>query len=203
MPAPTVIFSVAEARAFGALQLASAVTYPDATIQAAEVDIRAEFEHILGYYPIPTTVSAEVYDGDGTSSLHLKRPEVTAVAAITTVATDGTTTAFTAGELTDLIVYGRGKLVRRAGSVFPRGEGNVRVTYTCGLATVPGDLKRAAMQVCVRRLIGTDAPFEMSGGTMDGVNWSLVVDPSRGRWYGWDQVDGVLNRYRRVMPGIA
>jgi len=197
------LFSVAEARAFDKTQLASATTYPDATITAAEVQINAEFADILGYYPISTVTTAELYDGDGSTSLLLVRPEVTAVSAITDTNTAGTVTTYDSDDLSDLAIYPRGELVRRSRGVFTSGHRNISVTYTSGLATLPGDLKQAALMVCVRRLCATDVPWESTGGTYEGINWTVTIDPSRNRWYGNDKVDGPLQRLRRVLPGIA
>lgn len=201
--AGTALFTIAEARAFDKAQLANATTYPDATIEDTEADIRAEFAEILGFHLVPTVVT-ECLDGDGSSDLLLSYPEVTAVSAVNIIDTDGTSTAFTAAELSDLIVFNRGKLVRRGGDTFDIGTYNVQVTYTAGLTSLPGRLKRAALMVCVRRLVPTDVPWEATGGQFDGgINWTLTVDPSRNRWYGNDQVDGVLAFYRRRLPGIA
>ncbi len=202
MPAPTAIFTASEARVFDKGQLASVADYPDATITAAEVDIRTEFTAVLGFYPIPTS-TVEYADGDGTPELLLTYPEVTAVSAVSYIDTVGAATAFTAAELADLIIYPQGKLRRRGGSAFTAGYRNYAVTYTSGLATVPGDLKRAALWVCERRLVASDVPVEAETGNWEGINWAATVDPSRNRWYGNHRVDGVLARYRRVLPGVA
>ncbi len=200
--AGTALFTVAEARAFDKAQLASVASYSDATIEATEADIRAEFAEIIGYYPVPT-VTTEYVDGDGTCELLLTYPEVTEVSTVAYIDTDGTSTTFTADELADLIVYPRGKIRRRGGSAFTAGYQNYAVTYTSGPTSVPGDLKRAALWVCERRLVASDVPAEAETGNWEGINWAATVDPSRNRWYGNHRVDGVLARYRRVLPGVG
>jgi len=197
------VFTAAEARTFDKGQLADGAAYPAATIEAAEIDISAEFADILGFYPVSTVTTAEIYDGTGTEELMLVRPYVTTLVAIVVTDTDHVADTWTLDELADVAVYESGRLVCTTGGYFPLGHQNVAVTYISGLTTVPGDLQRAALMVCVRRLCATDVPWEVTSGNYEGFNWTATVDPSRNRWYGNDRVDGVLARYRRMLPGIA
>ena len=130
-------------------------------------------------------------------------PRSTSVTALTDTDANHVVTTYSAGDLLDLAIYPRGRIVHRQG-IFTYGYHNISVTYKSGLATVPGDLKRAALMVCVRRLAASDIPWESASGSFDGgINWTMTIDPTRNRWYGNDRVDGVLMRYRRVLPGVA
>ena len=95
------LFSVAEARAFDKAQLASTTDYPNASIIAKEVEIRAFLARVCGVDFIATTHTDEYHDGDWSHTLMLDWPLVTAVTAVS-YREDATWTAFTADELADL-----------------------------------------------------------------------------------------------------
>lgn len=214
MPDPTTIFSVAEARAFDKVQLTSATTFPDAIITAKEAAIRAKFERIIGVSLVPTT-HTEYLDGDGTCVLYLghhnpwaeSTPRPVEVTSITVIATDNTETAFTVAELADLVCYPY-KLVRRSG-YFEAGCRNIKVVYKTGYVTCPEDIKQAALQVLVLPQPDGIMPAAVSAyadqGDDNGIKWTRVKDPDRGRWYGNELVDAVLREHRAMeqMPGIA
>jgi hypothetical protein len=213
MPDITTIFSVADARGFDKAQLTSAVTYPDAAITAAEVAIRAEFERIIGVALIPTS-TAEVLDGNDTDTLFLAHhnpyseftPRPVSVTACVITDRDGVTyETFDADDLSDLACYPSGEVIRLTNGRFLRGRRNVTLTYSHGFTAVQPDIQRAALIECVRRLAPTSVPFSGTGGTEDGITWARLRDPSRGRWYGMEEIDGVLNQYRarETAPGIA
>lgn len=208
--ADTVIFSAAEARAFDKKQLANAQTYPDATIVAQEVAIRARFERIIGVRLI-AAANTEYYDGDGTATLYLRQhnpfaeatPRSVTLTSVTTIATDDTETALTAPELTNVVKY-PDKLVRRSG-YFTAGSRNIKVVYTTGYVTVPVDIKTAALWACVQELIPTSLPSSVIDGADGTINWSRVKDPSRGRYYGNEAIDSVLREHQMIesIMGVA
>lgn len=215
MPAITEIFSVAEARAFDKGQLFDSGSYSDAVITAAEAAIRGEFARVIGVALIPTE-TVETLDGDGTDTLYLANhnpysetnPRPVSVSATTIAESDGTThETFDADDLTDLASYPSGEIVRRERGTFLAGRRNVEVTYTHGFDAVQADIKRAALQALTQRLIPTSVPFTGEGGyaTEGGVDWSRMKDVKRERWYGVNEIDGVLNQYRmrEMLPGIA
>jgi len=201
----TTIFTVGEARAYDKAQLTSSTTYPSATITAAEIDIRAKFERIIGI-PLTATAFTEYYDGDGTNTLFLRHhqpyaaatPSPVTLTSVTVISTDDTETAFTAGELSDCVKY-PDKLVRRTG-VFDSGTRNIKVVYTCGYTSIPDDIKKAALQVLLLPPPKGLVPSSVTSFAIDGsegtINYTTQVDPERGRWYGNESIDGTL-RYHR------
>ncbi|MCK9629943.1 MAG: IPT/TIG domain-containing protein [Bacteroidales bacterium] len=193
----SVLFSVAEARAFDKLQLASATTYPAAAIAAKESEIRAAFEKICGVAFVPTTVTTEAYDGDGSASLILRNHRVTAVTAISI---DGT--ALTAGELSTTDYSGglaidalTGVVTRRSG-IFASGRQNVLVSYTHGWASVPAMIKRAALIVCINEMKTSDVPANADSYGMGGVSMSFTRgDGYQENWYSYPEVVKALRMY--------
>lgn len=216
MADPTTIFSVADARAYDKRFLENSAQYTDAAITAKEAAIRAKFERIIGV-ALVTTTSTEYYDGDGTPELYLAHhmpwsaptPSPVTLVSVTVIATDGTETAFSTEELENVVKYPH-KLVRVSG-VFTRGNRNIKVVYSHGYVNCPEDIKQAALQVAVLPppdgLIPSAVTSYATGGTDDNgnINWTRVKDPSRGRWYGHESIDGVLRDYRSIetMPGVA
>ena len=208
------IFTVAEARAYSKTKLESTAVYSNAVITAKEAAIRAKFERIIGV-ALTATASTEYYDGDGTATLYLAHhnpwaeatPRSVSVPSVTVISIDGTETAFTATELSDLVCYPH-KLVRRSGA-FATGSRNVRVVYTHGYSTVPEDIKQAAMEVLTMQppdgLVPTNVTSYATDGSDGTVNWSRVKDAARSRWFGNEMVDSVLREHRdlETLPGIA
>lgn len=198
------LFSIAEARAFDRAQLASDTTYPDATITAAETRIRAELTDICQVYFVPTSTS-EWHDGDGTAEIILDEREVTAVTACVIYDSSRTVSeTFDDDDILDLAIDSWGRATRRRNGTFLTGHKNIHVTYSHGYATVPEDIKRAALIVLVNQL----CPQNMGDRT---VSWSSggnsfefpAQDGARGRWYGLPEVYDIIRRYNRTPPGLA
>lgn len=208
------LFTPAEARAYDKDQLTSAALFPDATITAKEIAIRARFERIIGVC-LYTTTHTEYYDGDGTDTLRLGHhmpwasatPSPVTLTSVTVIGTDDTETAFTTDELADVVKYSY-KLVRRSG-IFAQGNRNIKVVYQTGYTTAPDDIKQAALQVLLLPppdgLVSSSVPSYATGGSESGVNWARVKDSGRGRWYGNELIDAVLREHRdlETLPGHA
>ena len=206
------LFDVQTARVFDKGQLVSATLYPDATIIAREVAIRAKFERIIGV-SLSATEHTAYYDGDGGNVLMIghhnpyaeSTPRPVTLTSVTVIATDATETDFTAAELTNT-VKSPGDLVRRSGR-FPRGQRNIKVVYTTGYTSAPQDIIDAALWACIEDLMPSSIPSNaIDGSEMQGaINWSKVKDPERGRWWGNENVDAVLREHRALetLPGIA
>jgi hypothetical protein len=126
--------------------------------------------------------------------------KVTSVTAVTCYGSDGVTVSetFDATDITDLAVYPYGKIVRRSRGSFPAGHLNVKLTYVHGLASVPADIKEAALVATERYLIPSPMPHAAISGDGEQYNWEFNVDPARLRWCGLNKIDGVLNRYRSM-----
>jgi hypothetical protein len=205
------LFSVPEARAFKVgdrAPLGDAAVYSDAAITAAEAGIAAAFADICGVAFVPTTETATVIDAWGGDALLLPRRRVTAISAADYRSAGGTTwTALTAGELATLELSEAG-IVRWPGGSWPRGAGTVRVAYTHGYAAVPYDIKRAALILCWRWLIGENLGdrmlsrsdgqgaterFAVAGGSLGGTRF----------WFGYPDVDATLARYAASGVGVG
>lgn len=100
------------------------------------------------------TYTDQVHDGDGTQRLYLNNWPVSAVTAVKSVASDGSTTTLdsTAYRLVDSEYLYRLGSTETAwespspfsgyrGPCFTEGDGNYSVSYTAGYATAPDDLK--------------------------------------------------------------
>ena len=84
------------------------------------------------------------------------------------------------------------RLVLR-GLVFPRGRGNVRVSYQAGFAAPPADLTQACIEMVSLRYREKDRVGLVSKGLAgETTAYSLKDMP--------ESVRTLLNRYRRVVP---
>jgi hypothetical protein len=206
------LFTVTEARTYDNA-LANETAYPSPDIEAKEIAIRVKFERVIGVALEPTTLT-EYCDGNGSDTLFLAHhnpwsepnPRPVTVTSVSLVAVDGTETAFAADELAVIVAYDN-KLIRRSG--WPHGRRNIKVVYTHGYVEAPDDIKGAALvALCLPKPDGLKpvyVPGTAYEGDMDGIRWSRVKDPDRGRWYGHEGVDAVLREHRAVetLPGIA
>jgi hypothetical protein len=199
----TTLFTVAEARAFDKAQLASATTYTDAAILAAESRIREDFYAICAVQFVPTS-KTEWQDGDGSNSLILREQEVQSVESC--LIYDSTMTlseTLDAAALADLAVEEWGSVTRRSHGYFLRGHKNVCITYTHGYATTPAAIKYAALRLLVWQLVPNNVDQRMTALTADGHTWSMAVAGRTNQWYGLPEVDSALQRYNHTMPSIG
>jgi hypothetical protein len=200
--ASVALFTIAEARAFDKAQLASATDYPDATISEKETEIAEFFGKVCGVNFCPTTYTDEYHDGDGTASLLLDWPLVTAITAAS-MRDDTTWTALTATELAQLQVFKTGE-VYWDGGYWHVGRRNIKVTYTAGHAVAPELIKRAALMICVTELPSTNVPFSADSYEAGGMNVSYAEgDGYNDNWSRIADVRRAIRLYSMKMPGIA
>lgn len=198
----TPLFTVAEARAFDKLQLASATTYPAATIIAKEAEIREFLSRVCGVDFIPTTHTDEYHDGDGTGTLMLDWPKVTSITAAST-RSDTTWTDLDATELGQLQVSDTG-IVYWDGSYWPRGTRNLKFTYAAGYTAVPTAVKRAALLIAVTELPTSNVSFSAESYEGGGMNVSFAEgDGYNGAWSRIAEVRRAIRLYSRRLPGVA
>lgn len=192
------LFEIAEARSFDKGQLASEAKYPDAVISEAEAGIREAFAQICGVSFVPVDVTA-VLDGNGLVTLVLPDQQVTAVTAVSVSGT-----ALTSDELAALVVDTAGLVTRPDGAVWACGARNISVSYTAGYASVPYEIKRAALILCVNQLRPTDlGDRTMSISSEAGTFRLATAGMGRDTWYGLPLVDSVLARYRVARVGVG
>ena len=197
------LFNLAEARAFDNAALTSATDYPTATILAARDRISESFEQVCAV-PFGLAYGREVLDGSGDDELWLSAGRVESVRSIK-VRTAGTTTwtAYTAGELADVLVERNGRLTRETLGAFLWGRRNIAVEYEYGYQPVPEEIKRASLWLLRDQLAGTDLPRNAISQSSELGTFSLSVPGLRGSYYGLPQVDEVVNRYSRRLPGVG
>ncbi len=208
MADPTALFTETDARAFNGAALDDSSRYPTAEITAVEATIRAEFARLCRIQFIPTSTTV-VLNGCASSSIRLPlhnplREQPPRYLSITAASIDGV--ALTAAELADLAAEPNGRVTRKTlGSWLGAAPniGNVSITARHGYATVPGDIKRAALVVLLAQLLPSEiAPNATSYN--DGMMTYQIG--YAGDWphpYGLHEVDAVLLRYREERVTIA
>jgi hypothetical protein len=206
-PAPTALFTVAEARAFDGGVLANATTYPDATIIAAEARIRQTFSSplVCDVAFIPTVEADEAQDGGGARTLVLNHSKLISVSA---ASIDGV--ALTAAQLSEtdyssgLAVYREEGYIARRSGCWMAGRLNCLVTYSHGWAAVPADVKRAALMLLVAQLPKSVSSNMATRFSDDSGSYDLFQPSGNpGYWYAIPEVNAILRLYSRAMPGIA
>lgn len=199
------LFTLYEARQFDGQALANTSDYPTASIEAARNRITDAFAEICEVSFIPR-YRYQTLSGDDTELLHLDsryRP----ITAIRTVETrSGTTwTAYDSDDLADLFFDDYGVLYRETRGLFTLGRRNVRVGYEYGYQQVPLEIKRAALRLLVSFLGATQTDWDPRATSMSneaGVI-SLATPGLRGSYFGLPEVDSILHRYRRHVPGVG
>ena len=196
------LFTVAEARAFDKLQLESVDDFSDAVIVAKEAEIREFLCQTCGVDFVPTVHTDEHQDGLGSSSVLLDWPLPTSIAAAST--RGGTTwTALTTDELAALQLYDTGEVLWDCG-YWPAGRNNVKLTYTAGHATVPDEIKRAALLVAVTELPTSNVPFSAESYDAGGMSVSFAQgDGFNDNWSRIAEVRRAMRLYSRKLPGVA
>lgn len=201
MADPTALFTVAEARSFDRGQLTDNTVYSDAVISAMEAEIREQFEQICGVSFIPKTESDYHIDGTGERTLWLPFAKLISVSAATVYdSSGGIAEVFDAEDLADLACYEDGRVVRKMRGVWTTGCKNVNLTFKHGHQTVPQAVKRAALMLCVHRLVGSDVdPRATSLQTETGsISLAIVGDMTELPF-----VNAVLKQYSQKVPGVA
>lgn len=189
------LFSTAEARAFvlkGQTPLSSTDQFPDAAITSAAARIKAAFEDICLVALEPVTGVVHRFNGDDRPVVWVPHFEVTAVTAA-----DNNGTALDAAQLAQLDIDPWGRISYDGGrwSANPFVSRNCSVTYTHGLASVPADIKWAALIVCIEELQGQSVTGRAIAQTNELGTVRLSTADGINRWYGIPAVDAVLRRY--------
>lgn len=132
----------------------------------------------------------ETRDGDGGSSLVLRKWPVISVTSVTV---DGTAIAARAA-VTDSGWTRNESTIRLSGYTFTRGTANVVVVYSAGYATVPADLEQAVIEHVAMTFRASDRQGLASAS---GGGESAVYDAGRE----WASIQGKLDPYREVIVG--
>jgi uncharacterized phiE125 gp8 family phage protein len=128
-------------------------------------------------------------DGNGSDTLVLRNFPIVSVAELRI---NGAVIAAAASDSAIGYWHDDSRLVLR-GLVFPRGRGNVRVSYQAGFASPPADLTQACIEMVSLRYREKDRVGLVSKGLAgETTAYSLKDMP--------ESVRTLLNRYRRVVP---
>lgn len=182
--------------------LGDATKFTDAELAAARTWFEVAFERHTGVAWEPRVVVDEPHDG-GERTLILDHPYPRSIEAVSVIADTGVITAFTAPQLADLRVASWGEVRRLTGGVFPRGDGNVLVSYTrWKTLSPPADVVEAAL-VAIRDKVLTDnvGNRQFALVTQEGV--VRTSTPGEGRPFGLPFVDEIANARRERIGSIA
>jgi len=205
------LFSVAEARAFDKAQLNDVDLYPDADIVAKEAEIRQSFEDVICGIHFNPTVITDYRDANRTRQLWLTHhnpllespPRQITVSSVLIDGGNGVGAGhtFTPAELADLACYPDGRVIRKTLgywiSSFPYGELAVQITYTVGYATVPPDINRAALLVCVEQMTKKNLSDRLKSYSDETGSYELYMPgaSNSASVYGIPEVTTILNNY--------
>lgn len=198
------LFTPADARTFlynGSRALEDTGQFTDTDITETAARTKQKFEDYCNVAFEPTVIANEKLDG-ASYQLWLKHAPIISVQAISL--NGGAVT-----DLTDLVINNDEGVIYRPGGFnitywgyYNTGTtptyvpGSVLVSYTHGYATVPLDIKRAALITAVLELQGRAVPVGSRWAEMAG---TPVPQTYQGAYkpYGPDDIDNVLNFYRR------
>lgn len=197
--------SVAEIRNSDS-SLLDEVKYPDARLIQARWDTEVEFEAACGVSFVPRYRRVQL-DGLGGRWILLPDQMVRIVRSVRVYSDATTYTSSTAAELAAMdVTGGTGIITRTDGGVFSSGCKNIVVEYEHGFDRPPADVRQAFLTRVRSRL-----NFDKSGipdrattyVPAEGGTFALATPGRGGSITGIPDVDVVLARYGRNIPGIA
>jgi hypothetical protein len=179
--------------------LSNDAKFPTQALTVARRQVEDEFEAICDVAFVPRYRRERAWPAFSTDIL-LSRPNIRTVRAISDVAGDGTLTAWTADQLVGVVIDGS-TIRTRTGLRFPS---EAIIDYEHGHLTPPPEVKRAALQR-LRYLVAqplSGVPDRASRFTVtEGGTYTLdTAGPDR---TGIPDIDAVLARYSRRVPGVA
>ena len=179
--------------------------YSAAQIVVARRAVEREFEDFCGVAFVPRYRRVRL-DGTGRDELVLPDAELRSVRSLREYDEDGNYEAYTAAELLAIPASRAGVAVRTDDEIFERGRSNVVVEYEHGYDRPPTDVLEAFF-LRVRDVLNRQnrgVPDRATTFTSDvGGTYSLLVAGRGGSVTGIPDVDVVLRRYSRRVPGIA
>jgi hypothetical protein len=179
--------------------------YSSAQIVVARRAVEREFEDYCGVAFVPRYRRVRL-DGTGRYELVLPDAELRSVRSVREYDEDNVFEAYTATELAAIPASRAGVAVRTDGEIFERGRSNIVVEYEHGYDRPPADVLEAFM-LRVRDVLNRSnrgVPDRATTFTSDvGGTYSLLVAGRGGSITGIPDVDVVLKRYARRIPGIG
>lgn len=198
-------FTIAQARASDSA-LANDTKFPTAELLGHRRDVEDEFEEICKVAFVPRYRRQRV-DGRGDGSLLLPVGWPRRIVAVSDVADDGTTAAWSVGDVAGIRVDPSGSgsgVITSPVRPFPWGSLNVLIAWEHGYDRPPPEVRTAALTRLRHRATRPRSAipdraetFQIDGGTVYRLD-------SAGRTHtGIADVDAVLDRYSLDIPGIA
>lgn len=184
-------FTIADARQRKPLD--DPVTYTAAEIAAARTYAEDELERECGMAFVPR-YARDTVDGNGTTLLVLPRAGVRSIRSVSL-----TGTAYTAGQLTDLIVRPGGAIYNPSG--WTGGTGNLIVAYEHGLDFAPPGCTDAAIVLAKHQLVQGPIDERAIQTATEFGPISLSTPGLRGSRFGIPVVDAFCNANR--IPLVA
>jgi len=165
----------------------------------------------LGRGALLSAAATEYFDGNGQKLLPLRRRPVTAVASVYVDGTGfyglgtgspfGASTQWVAGEQ---FAYRRvdeseenGGMLLAINGVWPRGDGNVKVTYTAGFTTTPDDVELAIWELCAGCRKSAEHGGPLKEEELGEYSYKLLTESTRGP-IALQTAVGRLARYKEV-----
>jgi hypothetical protein len=179
--------------------------YTSAQIVTARRAVEREFEDYCAVAFVPRYRRLRA-DGTGRRDLVLPDSELRAVRSVREYDDDLTFETYSPAEIAAIPANGAGVAVRTDGEVFEFGRSNIVIEYEHGLNRPPADLLEAFF-LRVRDVLNRQnrgVPDRATSFTSDvGGTYALLVAGRGGSITGIPDVDVVLKRYSRRIPGIA
>lgn len=159
------------------------------------------------------TQYTEWHDGSGNSELMLDRKNIVALVSIYVITQPNWQFAISSSGID--IISSQGLLRAKAATdmefqarppLFPKGENNIKVTYTAGYATMPADLLRALLLLTQADALGDTAAQAGDPASINVVAWSRSWSNPRGQ-YGnirnqmYAQASEIIRRYGSGVVG--
>lgn len=179
--------------------------YTSAQIVTARRAVEREFEDYCGVAFVPRYRRARL-DGTGKDELVLPDTELRSVRSVREYDEDNNFETYTQTELAAIPANSAGVAVRTDGEIFERGRSNIVIEYEHGYDRPPADLLEGFF-LRVRDVLNRQnrgVPDRATTFTSDvGGTYALLVAGRGGSITGIPDVDVVLKRYDRRIPGIA
>lgn len=140
---------------------------------------------------LASAAATEVYDGDGSQSLTLRRWPVSAVTSVTVNGTVIPTRATVTG---DGWVLGPDDRLYLSGYFFTYGLQNVSIVYTAGYSTVPADVQQAVCKMVALQFKDKDR-IGQATRSIAGESSTYADAPVLAYWR------SVVDAYRLPVPG--
>lgn len=140
-------------------------TAEDAKLTQYSLEIDDRIKSYLGYSLEQANYTDEIYDGNGTNELYPRDIPVTAITTLQVFegmnsddTEDWETWRVADDDYTRLLIRKNGLVIFMDGNVFPKGNQNIKLTYTAGYTsvTLPQDIQGVCKELMILKYKGID-----------------------------------------------